>query len=244
MKTAAILFMCAIASATAQNLEDTPKLEADQKPVEKRFAKQKLDGWGTALDLAGDCKFEAKDGGLVMTVPGGKAHDLSTELLSSTAPRVLRPLSGDFSIQVKVEGEFRPGADSSQPGRSGYRGAGLVVFADAKNYVRLERATLEWKGEEPQAYTNFEIRVDGELQRIGTTGDAALDPKKPTWLRLERVGSILQGAVSQDGKEWKALAPKELTEVWKKETLGGIAAISTSQEEFTPRYSEFSLTEK
>jgi regulation of enolase protein 1 (concanavalin A-like superfamily) len=143
-----------------------------------------------------------------------------------------------------VEGEFRPGSDSSQPGRSGYRGAGLVVFADAKNYVRLERATLEWKDETPQAYTNFEIRVDGELQRIGTTADAPLDPQKPTWLRLQRVGAILQGAVSQDGKEWKDLVPKELTDAWKKETLGGIAAISTSQEEFTPRYSELSITAK
>jgi regulation of enolase protein 1 (concanavalin A-like superfamily) len=242
MKTSAALLMCVVAIAVAQQPESAPKLEADV--AERKFAKQKIDGWGTALDLAGDCKFEAKDGALVMTVPGGKAHDLSTELLSSTAPRVLRPLSGDFSIQVKVEGEFRPGSDSSQPGRSGYRGAGLVVFADAKNYVRLERATLEWEGEEPKAYTNFEIRVDGALQRIGTTLDAPIDSKKPTWLRLERIGATLQGAVSQDGKEWKALVPKELTEAWKKETLGGIAAISTSQEEFTPRYSEFSITEK
>ena len=243
MKTAAALLMCVVAFAAAQVIEKSERLETVET-AEQRFAKQKIEGWGTALDLTGDCKFQAKDGALVMSIPGGKAHDLSTELLSSTAPRVLRPLSDDFSIQVKVEGEFRPGSDSSQPGRSGYRGAGLVVFADAKNYVRLERATLEWKGEEPQAYTNFEIRVDGELQRIGTTADAPLDPQKPTWLRLQRVGAVLQGAVSQDGKEWKELVPKELTDAWKKETLAGIAAISTSQEEFTPRYSELSITAK
>lgn len=224
----------------AQNIER----EIDPEKSEPAFKKEKIEGWGISLDLAGDCKFESKEGALVVTVPGGKPHDLSTELNSAKAPRVVRPLTGDFTIQVKVEGEFQPGPDSSQPGRSGYRGAGLVIFADGNNFVRLERATLHWSGEKPQAYTNFEIRVDGELQRIGTTKDAPLDPDKPTWLRLERKGQVLFGTVSQDGANWKALEPKNLNDSWKAETLGGVAAISTSRDDFTPRYSELSVKEK
>lgn len=244
------LLCCASAlSIAADKIESQP---APQPGLEKetteadepKFWKEKVEGWGTALDLAGDCKFVAKDNALVMTVPGGKPHDLSAELKSSTAPRVLKPLSGNFVLQVKVEGEFVPGGESTEPRRSGYRGAGLVVFADARNYARLERATLQWTGEDPHAYTNFEIRVDGQLERIGTTGDAPLDPHKPTWLRLERKGNILQGAVSQDGREWVPLVPKELGDAWKEDTLGGVAAISTSKEEFTPRYSELSVTDK
>jgi regulation of enolase protein 1 (concanavalin A-like superfamily) len=243
MKLALLALSCMVAFAAAQEQLEASK-PATEQAAEAKLKKEKIEGWGTALDLAGDCKFETKDSALVITVPGGVSHDLSAELSSSTAPRVLRGLSGDFVLQVKVEGDFRPGADSTEPRRSGYRGAGLVVFADSKNYVRLERATLHWQGDEPHAYTNFEIRVDGQLERIGTTGDAPLDPTKPTWLRLERVGKILQGAVSQDGREWKNLVPKELSDAWKAETLGGVAAISTSQQEFTPRYSELSFSEK
>ncbi len=237
------LLCCVSALAVAEDKpESQPALE--QEKAEPQLRREKVEGWGTALDLAGDCKFAVKEGALVLAVPGGKPHDLSSELKSSTAPRVLRPLAGNFVLQVKVEGEFKPGEESTEPRRSGYRGAGLVIFADARNYVRLERATLQWPGEEPKAYTNFEIRVDGQLERIGTTGDAALEHGKPTWLRLERQGNILQGAVSQDGHEWVPLAPKELSDAWKEETLGGVAAISTSKEEFTPRYSELSVSDK
>ena len=242
MKRCLLLLVWSLATAFAQNPKPTEG--KTEEAVEAPFRKEKIENWGTALDLAGDCKFAAKDGALVITVPGGKPHDLSAELTSSTAPRVVRGVSGNFVIQVKVDGEFQPGSESTQPGRSGYRGAGLVVFADDKNYVRLERATLHWSGEEPQAYTNFEIRVDGQLERIGTTLDAPLDPKKPTWLRLERQGAVLHGFVSQDGREWKPLVSKELTEAWKAETLVGVAAISTSKDAFTPQYSELSIGTK
>ena len=40
---------------------------------------------------------------------------------------VVQPVAGDFVIQVRVGGEFQPGAESTQPGRTGYTGAGLVV---------------------------------------------------------------------------------------------------------------------
>ena len=156
---------------------------------------------------------------------------------------MLQPLKGNFTIQVKVEGEFAPGDKSTQEGRTGYTGAGLVVFADEKNFVRIERAALQHQGGEAHAYTNFEIRVNGELERIGTTGDFATDATKPIWLRLERKGDLLLGAMSQDGKNWSWGEPKELrAEAWQKPDLtGGIAAISTSEKSFAPVYSELTV---
>src|SRR4051812_8587189 len=107
---------------------------------ETRTRSKAVEGWGEAVDPAGDCNFEVKEGRLRITVPSSdKPHDLSPELESSTAPRVLRPVKGDFTIEVKVGGEFEPGEKSTQEGRTGYTGAGLVVFADEKNFVRLER---------------------------------------------------------------------------------------------------------
>lgn len=215
-----------------------------QEPSEKAEPrKTAIPNWGTALDLARDCEFKAEDGKLTIVVPGSeKPHDIATELNSSTAPRVLQPAKGDFTLIVKVEGEFQPGGESTQPGRTGYNGAGLVVFADAKNYVRFERATLQRLNERSWAYTNFEFRVDGELERIGLTNDAPLDETKPTWLRLQRKGDELLGAVSQDGVTWNESKPKNFPgNAWKAQVLAGISASSTSKKVFSPVFSEFSL---
>lgn len=66
--------------------------------------KDALAGWGKPVDPAKDCKFEAKDGKLKIAVPGGKEpHDLSAELNAPmSAPRVMREIEGDFSMEVSV----------------------------------------------------------------------------------------------------------------------------------------------
>jgi regulation of enolase protein 1 (concanavalin A-like superfamily) len=211
---------------------------------ESTSGKDSLSSWGVPLDLAEDCKFEAAAGKLTITVPGSvKPHDLSSELASGTAPRVLKPVKGDFIIQVRVDGEFQPGDESTQAGRTGYTGAGLVVFADHSNFIRLERATLHYQGGEAIPYTNFEIRVNGQLERIGTTGDLPMEKDKPTWLRLERKGSQMLGAMSHDGENWTYGEPKILrAEAWEKNSIvAGVAAISTSRKPFSPIYSSFSI---
>ncbi len=208
------------------------------------FGQDQIQGWGIALNPAKDCEFQATNGILTITVPGSsEPHDMSAELGSTTAPHVVRPVKGDFIVQVRVDGDFAPGDDSTQGGRTGYTGAGLVAIADGRNYIRHERATLHGEGDEPHPYTNFEIRVDGELERGGTTGDLPTENDKPTWLRLERRGQQLLGSMSQDGVNWTSGEPKELrSAAWNKdEILVGVAAISTSRKPFTPRYSEFSL---
>jgi regulation of enolase protein 1 (concanavalin A-like superfamily) len=206
--------------------------------------KTTVPGWGTCINPAGDCKFSAENGTLKITVPGfDNPHDLGPELGNTTAPRVVQPVAGDFVIQVKITGEFEPGDESTQPGRTGYTGAGLVVFADENNFVRLERATLHGQGDESHPYTNFEIRVDGQIERFGTTGDLPTDKDKPTWLRLERKGNQMLGAMSQDGENWTYGEPKNLrAQAWSGNNIvAGVAAISTSRRMFTPTYSAFSL---
>jgi regulation of enolase protein 1 (concanavalin A-like superfamily) len=206
--------------------------------------KELVEGWGIALNPAEDCKFKTNGGQLTITVPGSeKPHDLSSELDSTTAPRVVQPVKGDFIIEVRVDGEFEPGDQSTQPGRTGYTGAGLVVFADESNFVRIERATLHSTGDDAMPYTNFEIRVNGGLEKIGTTSDLPTEKGKPTWLRLERKGQQILGAMSHDGEHWTYGEPKELrAEAWtRNDIVAGVAAISTSLHPFTPTYSAFSI---
>jgi regulation of enolase protein 1 (concanavalin A-like superfamily) len=217
------------------------------KPVGLRpEPSDQVDGWGKFINPAGDCAFKnsSQSGVLKLIVPGSEIpHDLSPELLSMTAPRVLQTVEGDFSIQVKVIGDFEPGSDSTQAGRTGYNGAGLVVFADEKNFVRLERATLHRIGGRAEAYTNFEIRENGFLKQAGTTADFQTSDSKPTWLRLERRGNKMHGAMSQDGKTWIQANPMPLDpEFWNNgKSRVGVAAISTSRQNFTPVFSEYSV---
>jgi regulation of enolase protein 1 (concanavalin A-like superfamily) len=216
-----------------------PALAQEETPPKKT-----VEGWGTGLNPSKDCTFQVEADRLTITVPGSAMpHDLSAELGSTTAPRVLQSVKGDFTLQVKVDGAFQPGGESTEASRSGYTGAGLVVFADDQNFIRLERACLQFSGGQPHPYTNFEMRVDGQLNKIGTTKDFPTPVEKPLWLRLERTGSTVRGAMSPDGIEWTYGQPKELdAEIWTGKNLQvGVAAISTSKKPFTPQYSEFAI---
>lgn len=64
-------------------------------------------------------------GTVKLSIPSGK--DLYGE--NRTAPRLLKAIEGDFQIEVRVA--FDPKAI--------YQGAGILVFHDDKNYLRLER---------------------------------------------------------------------------------------------------------
>jgi regulation of enolase protein 1 (concanavalin A-like superfamily) len=193
------------------------------------------------MDLDGDCKFSLTDGRLSIVVPGsGRPHDLSAELDSTNAPCVLRPLTGAFVLTVKVDGGFAPGEVSTQPGRTPYNGAGLLLISDTRNYVRLEYAALH-DGDAPVAYTNFEIRVDGQVLRFGRTGDRPLKLGQSAWLRLARSGPSIRGWVSDDGTTWDELPAKEVPPEWCNEMKVGVAAISTATAPFKPSFSELKL---
>ena len=226
--------------ATAQT--KTEAAAADERDAPLATPRLTLAGWGELVDPDGDCVFEKKDATLTITVPGTpKPHDLSAELISMNAPRVLQPVTGDFTIEVRVDGEFKPGDESTQAGRTGYNGAGLLLFADSRNFVRIERATLQRSNQEPSGYVNFEIRVDGEVIRIGTTGDRPIKVDQPVFLRLVRTGDTLHGFASDDGEKWDELDPKPIPTEWPKDLQAGVAAISTSKVSFTPVFSGLKL---
>ncbi len=69
---------------------------------------------------------DVKKGVLRVTIPTGK--DLYGENL--TAPRYLKPITGDFQIETRVK--FLP--------KENYQGAGLLIYASDDSYLRFERA--------------------------------------------------------------------------------------------------------
>jgi regulation of enolase protein 1 (concanavalin A-like superfamily) len=182
-----------------------------------------LKGWGTVVDPDGDCQFEAASGALRITVPAS-LHDLSAEQGKVNAPRVMREVEGDFLIDVRVDGGIKPAGPCTRPSGLPYSGAGVLVWLDEKNYIRLERAAVERDGKNAP-YVNFEERHDG--QRRGTGANV---PETATYLRLERRGDQLIGAFGPDGLRWTPLPPFSIA--YPQTIRVGVAAISSSSQRF------------
>ncbi len=193
------------------------------------------DGWDKPIDPDKDCKFRRQRGGLTIAVPG-KDHDLAIERNLMNTPRLLRPVEGDFVAEVRVSGKFVPSTDSTTTERIPFVGAGLVLMADDNTYVRLERAALR-RGE-VKTYANWELRREGRWELAGRADVMPLK-EEATYLRLERKGDKLLASVSEDGKEWKELPALELKLPAKLKL--GVAAGTTSTEEFSPHFDRFRL---
>jgi RNA polymerase sigma factor (sigma-70 family) len=191
-------------------------------------------GWGQVVSPDGDCDVTLQGETLVIDVPP-TPHDLSIEVGRVNAPRVLQDVEGDFSIQVKVGGALRPTAAGSVPGRLPYQAGGLFVWADNRNYLRLERAALNRDGVIRSAAA-FEVRVNGEMGGARSSDLADQD----TYLRLERRGKQFLGSVSADGRQWSRLEPLEVD--FPKKVRVGVAAVNAARQPLTVRYEGLQLT--
>ena len=196
-------------------------------------------GWDKPVDPDGDCKFRRDKDVLTIELPG-KDHDLGIERNRMNAPRLLRDVEGDFIVEVRVSGEFRPSSDSTAAERLAFVGAGLLLMNGDKTYVRLERAALR-NGDIVRTYANWELRENGQWVLIGNAGIKPLKGKE-TFLRLERQGDKILGSISEDSKEWQTLAPIEVKLPAKIKI--GVAACTTSSEPFAPRFDRFQLKQK
>jgi regulation of enolase protein 1 (concanavalin A-like superfamily) len=149
----------------------------------------------------------------------------------------LTKVCGDFTVEVKVGGTFAPGGPTIAT-RTAYNGAGLLLMKDEQTYLRLDRAVLV-RGWMRQAYANFELRVDGKLDRFGIPADYQIDDSKQVWLRLERRGNEVRAAVAQEADKWHYLPPK--TTDLPEELLVGVAAVNASDGEFSPWFEELRI---
>jgi S1-C subfamily serine protease/regulation of enolase protein 1 (concanavalin A-like superfamily) len=192
-----------------------------------------LAGWGLAINPDRDCAITPGPGGLAITVPAAM-HDLGGALRKFNAPRVLREVDGDFAVTVKVTSDFRPGAASTNPRSVPYLAAGLLIWSDSDNFIRLERAALR-RG--PRVFAQIAF-----LEQEGGYGGAVHNVgyrDGPCYLRLERRGSRIFGAVSDNGTAWGQLKP--IDTVWPSKLKVGLVAISTSNEPFTVKFEQFDV---
>jgi hypothetical protein len=128
-------------------------------------------------DPEGDSAFTARNGLEIQAAPG---RDLWP--VNMTAPRLLRPVAGDFAAEtvcLPVSPE-KPCV------------GGLLLWKDAGHFIRLERGL---RGEHE---VNLQRCYQGAM---GTIGRGRLASER-VFLRLERTGSQVTALCSRDGMEW------------------------------------------
>ena len=150
---------------------------------------QTIKGWGTVVDPDGDCRITREDQ-LTVTVPK-TPHNLTyvkKNFVRLNAPRILQEATGDFLLQVNVKA-FPPPANNTPSGeRLSFRSAGLLVWQDNKNFIRLERAAVDGNAE---PFVWLERFQDGKAvtQQTKPIGDKDID------LRVKRTGNTFTFSV-------------------------------------------------
>lgn len=181
-------------------------------------------GWGRVVDPALDCAttFDEPGDRLTIAVPASP-HLLSAELASlpMSAPRVVQGTSGDFRMVVRVGGRLDPG-ERRTTRFDPYHGAGLLVWQDDRNYLRLERAVGTIRGH-AVPYLNFERRQEG---RLGFS-DGIRIKDHPTHLKIERKGDVVRAWWSPDGSRWSPLPEHRIALAGRVDI--GVVAINSSR---------------
>jgi hypothetical protein len=211
------------------------KVKADARETEALG--KELPGWGMAIDPDGDVKFTPSKKSLTLEIPG-TLHDLVADIGKFNAPRVLRPVEGDFVSIVRVDGSFTPGGKSTKEKTVPLNAAGLVLWKDAENYVFLMKTAMARSGKINTAIL-FEEREAGHRGAVHNAGI----PAGAVFLRLERKGGRITGAYSPNGVEWKPLKAMDTT--WAEGPIKvGLVATNTSSEPSTVKYEKFDLKAK
>jgi regulation of enolase protein 1 (concanavalin A-like superfamily) len=195
--------------------------------------------WGEPIIPDGDCTVDLdRYGNKIKIVVPGTPHVLSAELGRLNAPRILRDVDGDFDASVKVAGIFHPsGRATLKEYTSPYHGAGILLWQDEDNYVRLEIASDLQHGK-PRPYVNFEYRKDGAL--VASRGLKNKDGS--SYLRLKRRGDVIHAAFGPDGSGWTSFPP-----LWVKlndRLKVGVSAINTATKLLTAELEGFGISER
>ncbi len=239
------LYMIVASSAADRELpEDVGHFFASFSPGTNRTKKvgplpevtgTPLGAWGEAIDPDHDCKIADKGKSLDISIPNTH-HDLNADNNKLNAPRVVREVTGDFTITARVSGAFKPSAKSTNPKAVPYIGGGIVIWQDSDNYIFLGRAAIN-RGGKVSEFAAFEEREWGTRGALNNRG---IDPGG-VYLRVERRNNRIMGYTSKDGKSWAKLEPMEPG--YPSTLKVGLYAINGCSEPTDVRFDNFSFTE-
>jgi tetratricopeptide (TPR) repeat protein len=192
--------------------------------------------WGVFVNEDGAARVTAQDNRIAIQSAAG-AYDLSAEIDNVNAPRLLRPVEGDCVAQVTVTRPPRPSASRASARRVAFNGAGLLLWQDDRNYVRLEFAAYVG-GTGTVRYALFEQRKNGQPVGGLAQADKRLEDG-PAALRLERHDHTLSAFVRQGGKDWTPIG--EFREDLAPKLYVGLAAVNSTQALFLAEFEDFTI---
>ena len=140
--------------------------------------------WATSGKTGSTFDLSTNPGSLTITSP------VNTDLggVTDDAPTVLQTVSGDFTVMTKVTGDFVVSGGH----------AGLLVYVDNLHFMRLERRDgqlIQLGGKDGAEFIYYQFTLPSQVN--------------PTFLKLEKTGTIISGYWSTDGANWNLLGQTE-----------------------------------
>lgn len=200
---------------TSKNTENMPPGVKVERPETARSVDGKIpDGWHW-IDPDGaqnPTRHEMKEAKFSITIPTTK--DLYGE--NRTAPRLLKAVKGDFQIEARVR--FDPTED--------YQGAGLLIYVDGMNYLRLERSYGGLR--EGGSGIRLDSRKRDQYESLTTPGEVPTTAKDVE-LKIVRRGNVFTAFWRADeNAEWREV--EEFTSDFPETVQAGIIGCNTATE--------------
>ena len=187
-------------SMAANTSPDIAIASETPQPAEIR-SRYSIPGWGDVINPDGDCTVALADRKLTINLPGSD-HALMPERGRTNAPRVMQEVTGPFDLQVKVTQHFTVNAKTIVAGRNPYQDAGLLLWMDDRNNLKLAPAQTTVKGRNGR-YFNLEFRHDGQHGELPLPKEATSLLRAATfYLRLQIHKDQTTASVSGDGVKW------------------------------------------
>jgi hypothetical protein len=180
----------------------------------------------------------------------GKVFSLSPSVTNSrrrpmhNAPRAMAEVEGDFLAYVEVNGDIDPGIDLitiTDPrgvrASLAFQGAGLLLYQDKDNFLRLERACMAQGASQVRELLVEVVRGGREFDYhyIALPGD----PRAPLDLFVMRQNGRIKCMFSHDSRS--LLAFRDFSLDYPDKIKIGLTASNLSKKPFTAKFSDFVL---
>lgn len=204
---------------------------------------------GVLGDPDKDCKLSKDDNALKISIEvPGKLHTLAPEIAAKNkqplhnAPMALADIEGDFLAVVEVTGEIRPGASPPKDPRGRklpftVQSAGLLLYQDKDNFMRLERAAGVMSDLTAVHRLIIEVVRDGKQARRPIYLD--VPESNATLFLIRRKGRVRCLYSPDDGKTVYVF--KELELDFPNKVKVGLTAANVSTKAFTATFQNFAL---
>jgi hypothetical protein len=195
-----------------------------------------MEGWDMPL---GNGRFRRAGEKVIVTVAGKGRDGAPAKDLS--AARLLRDVEGDFAVQVRIRGDFRPAPATAErkarPQLGLFRRAGILI-ADGEGFAGVQRAGA-LSSPSPTYHFWCGAHIDGKFTRRDIHPVSG-PPRGPTYIRVERWDNDLGVSLSGDGNTWEptVLQPIKLP----KKVKVGLIAEATDSGTFEAVFDQFTLT--